>query len=288
MKKIIYIAAILGLTISTSGCLKKDTMENIDIYTTVYPIEFITRSIYENNSSIYSIYPDGTDVSAYSLTSKQISDYSKSDLYIYNGLSSEKDYAIKMLNDNKNIKIIDSSMSMEYANDVEELWLDPSNFLMLAQNIKNGFKEYITNSYLENEVNENYDALKIKISEIDANLKLITENAINKTIVVSDDLFLFLEKYNFNVISLENNSNLTDKKISDVKALINNGTIKYVFVKTNDLLNDTINSLITNNKIQPLTLDTLSNLTESQKNEKLDFIDIMNNNIELLKKELYQ
>ena len=32
-----------------------------------------------------------------------------------------------------------------------------------------------------------------------------------KTIVVDDDMFKFLEKYNLRVISLEDNDNLTDK-----------------------------------------------------------------------------
>ena len=59
-----------------------------------------------------------------------------------------------MFDYNKNIKIIDTSMSMEYSNEVEELWLDPSNFLMLAQNIKNGLQEYINDPYLRKQIEE--------------------------------------------------------------------------------------------------------------------------------------
>jgi zinc transport system substrate-binding protein len=288
MKRLFLGFIVLLMSFSISGCFKKDTMENIDIQTTVYPIEYITSMLYEDNAKIYSIYPDDIDVNQYNLTDKQLTDYSKSGLFIYNGLSKEKNYAIKMLNKNKKLKIIDAAMAIEYEYGNEELWLDPSNFLMLAQNIKNGFKEYITNPYLKNEIDDNYEDLKIKISEVDADLKLVAENAGNKTIVVANDVFLFLEKYGYNVISLEDNDNLTDKKIADVKALINSGTIKYVFTKPNEEVNKTIQGLIDTYKISTLELNTANNLTDDEREEKVDFIQIMNNNIDLLKRELYQ
>lgn len=288
MKKAISGLCLLLLSISLSGCFKKDTMDNITIYTTVYPIEYITEYLYGDNSKILSIYPDGINVNTYTLTDKQISDYSKSDLYIYNGLSNEKNYAIEMLNKNTSLKIIDAAMTMEYDKSIEELWLDPSNFLMLSQNIKNGFKEYISNSYLKKEIDGKYESLKILISEIDANLKLVAESAGNKTIVVSDDVFLFLDKYGYNVISLEDNGDLTPKKIADVKALISSGTIKYIFVKPNEKINSTVQDLIDTYKLQALTFDTGSNLTEQKRAEKVDFSKIMNDNIDLLKQELYQ
>jgi len=46
MKKIATILLTLTMLISTSGCLKRDNLENIDIYTTSYPIEYITNRLY--------------------------------------------------------------------------------------------------------------------------------------------------------------------------------------------------------------------------------------------------
>ena len=82
----------------TSGC-KKDSMEGITIYSTVYPIEYITETLYGDYSDVYSIYPN----EVIELTDKLIADYSNSNLFVYNGLSNEKDYAVKMLNKNKNL-----------------------------------------------------------------------------------------------------------------------------------------------------------------------------------------
>lgn len=287
MKKYIKLLIISFIVINLTGCFKIDTMDDIDIYTTVYPIEYITNRLYKDHSTIYSIYPNGIDISNYQLTQKQIKDYSKANLFIFNGLDEEKNYVTNFFENNKNIKIIDSAQSMEYTNDVEELWLDPSNYLMLAKNIKNGLEDYIDNHYLLEEINNNYEQLKIDLSNIDAKIKNLNAKADNKTIVVSSDLFLFLEKYGFEVISLEENDNLNEKTINRVKTMIKNNQINYIFLKQNEEVNNTINSIKDETNVELITIHSISNLTDAERDEKKDYITIMNDNIDLLKTELY-
>jgi len=159
---------------------------------------------------------------------------------------------------------------------------------MLAQNIKSGFYEYIDDPYLKEEIQENYDELNINVSQLDVEFKTSTLNAANKTIVVSDDLFKYLEKYGFTVISLEENDNLNAKIISDAKKLINSGTIEYIFIKNGEEVNNTINNLISETGVKTESINTLSNLTEKERDENLDYITIMKSNIEKLRKELYK
>lgn len=288
MKKKILLCFCLLLGVSLfTGCFKRDNLENIQITTTSYPIQYITERLYGEYSTIDSIYPMGVNIQNYELNKKQIKDFSKSSIYIFNGLSKEKDYVIQMFDYNKNIKIIDTSMSMEYSNEVEELWLDPSNFLMLAQNIKNGLQEYIDDPYLKNQIEDKYEELKVDVSNIDASIKLAAESSSNKTIVVSNDLFKFLEKYGYTVISLEENSNLTDKTVADVKQMIENEQISYIFLKENEESNGTIQKIIRQTGVETLTLKTLSNITEEESENHQDYISLMNQNVELLKQELY-
>lgn len=287
MTKTYKIAIIILSIVILTGCLKRDSMEDIDIYTTVYPIEYITHRLYGENSNIYSIYPDGVIVDDYDLTDKQIKDYSKSSLFIFNALSKEKDYVIPMFNYNKNIKIIDASLTMTYDYDIEELWLNPSNFLMMTQNIRMGFKNYINNHYLKNEIDENYEALYVEVSNLDATLKQLPESATNNVIVVGNDVFKFLEKYNFNVISLEENELLTDKTIAEVKQLIDDGIVNYIFLKQHEEPNDTIKNLIEGTNVELVELHTITNLTESERAANVNYISLMQENIEKLKNELY-
>lgn len=287
MKKL-KIFILLIFIISLTGCFKKDTLEDITIYTTNYPTEYITKYLYGDNADILSIYPNNVDIMKYKLTDKQIDDYSKADMFIYNGLSDEKDYAIQMLNKNKQLLIIDSTISMEYETDSEELWIDLSNFLMIAQNIKNGFNEYITSTYLKKDIEDKYDQLKVEISELDAEIKLLISNSSNKTIVVGNDIFLYLRKYGINVISLEENDNLTDKIVSDVNKMIDKKTINYIYLKSKSDINETINKLVTNKNLEIIYLHSLSNMTDEDRIEKLDYLQIMNDNVDKLKKELYK
>ena len=199
----------------------------------------------------------------------------------------EKNYVEKLFNYNKKLKIIDTTSSMEISYKEEELWLDPSNFLMLAQNIKNGFEEYITNHYLKNEIEEKYQELKVEVSNLDAEISTIYENSSKKTIIASDDVFKFLEKYGFTVISLEDNGNLTERTLSEVKSLIESGQIHYIFVKENEAIPQVITSLTENTEAEILSFHMLSNISEEESNNNEDYITLMNKNIELLKQELY-
>jgi zinc transport system substrate-binding protein len=259
-------------------------MENIVIYTSTYPIEYITSELYKNHSRIFSIYPN----EIIELSDKLLTDYSKSDLFVYNGLSEEKNYAVDMINKNQNLMIVDAAMGMEYTYSVEELWINPSNFLMLSQNIKNGFKEYITNSYLSNEIDDNYDELKLKVSEIDAEIKLMVENATDKNLLVSNDAFLFLEKYGISVISIDPDTELLDKRISTAETLINNKTIKYILVLNDEKLSDDIEKFISDNKITKIYFHSLTTITNDEEDNDDDYVSIMYDNIDEIKKELYE
>lgn len=288
MKKKILLILVSIMPILFSGCFKKDDLDNITIYTTSYPIQFVTSYIYGEHSTIYSIYPDGTDINKYTLTKKQIKDYSKSDMYVFNGLSNkEQEYLISMVGYNKNLKMIDTTQSMEISYGQEELWLDPSNLLMMSLNIKDSLLEYITNHYLIESIETNYNDLKVKISNIDAKLKLMSESTNNTTIVVDTNSLKFLEKYGFTVISLEESDSLTQKTISDVKTSIKNGNIKYIYTFDSEKTNDTVKQIKEETEVELIELYNLSILTDKQRSEKEDYISIMNENIELLKKELY-
>ena len=270
------------------GCsIRRDSMEEINIYTSVYPIEYITNRLYGEHSTVSSIYPDGVIAGRYTLNDKQIKDYSKADLFIFNGISDEKNYLLSMLKYNKDLKIIDATLSMEYGNYQEELWLDPANALMIARNVKSGFNEYINNHYLKNEIESNYEDLKLDLSTLSAKLNVISSSSNDPTIVVSSNIFKFLEKYGFNVISLDEAS-VTDKIINDVKKRIQDGTTKNIFVIKGEDLSPTVQSVIGDSNVKTLEFNSLSSLSDSDRNSKKDYVSISFENINLLKMELYK
>lgn len=289
MKKSKILGLILIMvTILTTGCFKRDNLEGIEIVTTVYPLEFITNYLYGNHSIVNSIYPDGIDTTNYQLSQKQIDDYSKKKLFIYNRITNDKDIALTFLEKNPKILIIDATYGMEITYGEEELWLNPSNLLMMTQNIKNGLKEYITNNYLEKEIDNKYDEIKVSLSELDAEFKLTAENASRKTLIVNSDSLKYLEKYGFNIISLDDKNNFVNEKtVNEVLTKINNGEVKHLFVLENTDISTVMKQIIEETKIETYTFKRLDSITDNERDEKDNYLTIMNNNVELLRNELY-
>ena len=289
MKKIKYLLPILLISIlMVTGCFKRDNLEGIEIITTTYPIEFATNYLYGEHSIVNSIYPDGTDTFTYKLSEKQLNDYSKKKLFIYNRATNDKDIAVEFLKRNANMLIIDATYGMQITYGEEELWLNPSNLLMMTQNIKNGLQEYMTNSYLEKEIDKKYEEIKVTLSELDANLKLTAENASRKKIVVNSDSLKYLEKYGFEVISLDNtNEAVSDKTISSTIDSITNGEVKHIFLLENNDNSDAVKQVIDKTNVETYTFRRLDNIKEEDRDENNDYFTIMNSNIELLRNELY-
>lgn len=294
MKKRILIILIMTLTL-LSGCklnIDTDSMKDIKVYTTIYPIRYLIDSLYGTNSTIYSIYPSGVEPKEFQISDKKLEEYSQADLFVFNSLDKERDYAVKMINKNKKLKIIDVSMGMTYDNDVAELWLNPYNYLMMAQNTKNGLLEYISNPYLITNdegtgVEDKYEALKYDLSRLDADIKETISLSSYDTIVVDNDVFNFLSKYNLNVISLEEDDKLTDIKINEVKKLINEGKIKYIYSSKTET-NNTCKKLIEDYGVELVTFNTMETVDGGITNSNENYVTVMNNNLELLNKELYK
>ena len=281
--KILVMTIIL---ISLTGCFKNDSMEDITISTSVYPIEYVVNYLYGEHSTINSIYPSDSETIDFEITEVLLEQYSDSDLFIFNGLSDEKNYVKPMRKNNKNLKIIDVASNMNLENSIEELWLDPNKLLTIANNIKTGFEEYIDSTYLINEIETNYENLKIELTKLDGNYYSTAKTASNDTIIVSDDAFLFLEKYGIKVISLDEDT-VTDKNIADAKELINDGECNYIYIKYGQEKNDTISDVVDGTSVESIELYTMTNLNEVD-TEKSNYIALMNQNLENLKLELYK
>ena len=295
MKILKKLSLLLIIPLLITGCnlnISNDSMENIEIYTTIYPINYLTNYLYGEHSKIHSIYPAGVDVDNYKLSKRKLKEYSNSDLFIFNSLDIDKDYAVEMINKNSKLKVIDVSLGMKFDKSVEEFWLDPSNYLMMAQNIKDGLLEYINNPYLVSNkdktgIEDKFEDLKYDISKIDASLKEVVNNASYKTIVTDTDILKYLEKYGITVISLEENENLSSNTLSEVDKLISENKVKYIY-STKEETNSTAKNLIEKNKLELVTINTMRSVDGGITNSNDNYITIMNNNIDLLKKELYK
>ena len=276
MKKIFLL--ILSLFLLTGCSLKKDNLENATIYTTIYPIKYLTEFTYKDYSTIESIYPAGADVTTYELTDKQIKNYAKGDLFIYNGLSNEKTITKNLINKNRNLLIIDVSNGLSYTYGIKELWMSPNNYLMLAKNIKDYLKEYLESKIISEYVDKKYNDLSEILSIKDADLRAIGKEAQSKgtnTLVVSDNTFKFLENYGFNIVSLDEET-LTEGTLNSIKNNFKKETYTTIFVLDNNYT-DNINSIVNDYKAKTIDVKSMINV-DSNNND--DYLTVMQNFID--------
>ena len=290
MKRVkLFLIPIISLLLFT-GCdfLKVDNMEDIDIITTSYPLEFVVKALYGEHSVVKSIFPDGQDTYKYELNDKAIKNFSGEDLFVYIGFGRDKDIAVNLLKNNGKLLLIDGSLGMK-PDYIDELWLNPSNMLMIALNIKNGLDEYINNNYLIKEIDKNYENLKLKLSMLDADLKLTAENGTTKTIVTATKSLNFLKKYGYNIISLDDDNPAIEKTMQEVNKMANTSSIKYIFTLENVADNENVNTILENNKnVSLIKLKRLDSITDAERNNGDDYFSLVQKNIEEIKKETYK
>ena len=279
MNKLIKLFTLVCFMFCLSGCFKEDVLSNDNVYTTIYPIKYLTDVLYGDTKTIASIYPNGANVSKYELTKKQKEVYSLGSLFVYNGITTEKELAREFLKKNKNILLIDASYNLKYDTDIEELWLSPNNYLMLAKNIKNNLIEYTTSKVTKESIEKNFKDLEERLSYMDADLRSIATSAANEgstLIVTSSSKLNFLKKYGFEVLNLSNSS----INENTIKSNFKNENYKDIYLCSTDQKTALITDLETNYGANVIIVNTMETLTDNEVANKENYETIMNNFIE--------
>lgn len=277
MKKVKILMMLACILLATTACNNKKS-DGLKVLTTTYPISFLTEQIY-GNGLILSVYPDGADIENYNLTSKQEKQYSKNDIFIYNGLSKEQEIAKNLINNNRKLHIIDVAYGLKYNNGVEELWLSPNYYLMLAKTIKDNLQDFVSSKYAKDELEKKYQDLAEKLSVMDAELRTIAKSAkdLNKhTIVASSNMFKYLNSYGFNVISLE------ESNLNTLKGSFQNKTYTTLFMKDTEQQTEAITTL-EKSGAKIVTVKTMQTLKTEEKENNETYFTIMNEYMENIK-----
>ena len=292
MKKRLHFIKLCVLTlliVFMTSCVKVkiNEFENSNIITTSYPLVFFTNSLYGDHAKVKSIYPNETNPNNLKFNDKQLDNFASNNLYIYLCQDSEQSkIAIELKNKNPNILLIDAGVGIN-TNSRQELLLNPSNILMMAKNIKKGLEEYINNTYISKNIEKNLNDLNVKISEIDAELRLTYTNSKYKTLVVTSNSLKFLEKYGFEVVSLDKLTR-TNEDINYFKQLVKKGLVNYIYSLENIEDDDVITNLIRTTGVKKLTIRSLDTITDEEEKLNKNYYQIMNENIDLIKKETYK
>ena len=278
MKNIFIIIIILFsvITITCNNNDNKNTSGKLQIYTSVYPIYDFTKKIGGEKIAVYNMTKAGAEPHDFEITSKDMANLSKADLFIYNGGGME--HWVDAVKDAlQNTKYIDASSNINNQNNLDpHFWLSPKNAKIQMENIKNGLIEIDSES--KDYYQSNYNLYANRLDELDNKIKISLSNIKNRNLVLTHPAFgHFCKEYSLNQIAIARDE-ADPKAMAEIITFIKNNDIKAIFYEEFSS-SKLVDSIAKETQIKILTLNPIESLSEENIEAGEDYFSIMEKNL---------
>jgi len=311
MKRAIIAIVILLLSgIALSGCAeagKKPDDQRLKIYVSFYPMYFLASEIAGDKAEVITMVPAGAEPHDWEPAPKTAAELSKADMLIYNGAGMET-WLDKILPniDEKRTRIVDAGQGIELLKseehgeeeeNIEEshehgiydphIWVSPIRFRQQAQNVYEALLE------IDPENSEYYGKRKMeldsRLSDLVEDIWDASKNFKSNTIVVSHESFgYFADDFSLEQIAIRGINPQEEPSPSKMVELVKKcreKKVKYVFFEklTSPKLTETLAKEV---GAGVLVLNDAAGLSEEDIKSGKDYITVMYENLENLKKAL--
>lgn len=283
MKNTFFIIIIL-LSIFILNCNKnknsdknndKDTSDKLQIYTSIYPIYDFTKKIGGEKISVYNMTKAGAEPHDFEITSKDMANLSKADLFIYNGGGMEH-WVDTIKEALKDIKYINTSSNINENNLDPHFWLSPINAKIQMENIKNGLIEI--DSENKNYYESNYNLYANRLTELDEKIKTSLSDIKNRNLVLTHPAFgHFCKEYSLNQIAIARDE-ADPKAMAEIITFIKSNNVRAIFYEEFSS-SKLVNSIAKETGIKILTLNPIESLSEENIDSGEDYFSIMEKNL---------
>lgn len=289
---------------SDEGGSRQEADDNIEIYTTVFPLKSFAEQIGGDSVDAHTIYPKGVDVHTYEPTQKDMIDFAEADLFIYtsdefdpvagsikNAVSGHSEFLPAA-----DIIEKDDLMAHDHEHDEHEeheheghdhgstdphVWLDPVLAQSMAEQIKDKLIEL--NPDEASTYEENYEALAADLVDIDEELEQMTADTARDSVYISHESIGYLaDRYHFEQVAINglNNDEPSQQDLTRIVDSIEEQNIKYILYEQNvtSSITDTIQS---STDTEPLEFHNLAVLTDED-DEDSTYQSLMRENISIL------
>jgi len=305
---------------TVASCVKTDAENNDDgkikIVATLFPQYDFAKQIAGDKANVTLLLPPGTESHGFDPKPADMVDIYDSDLFVYTGKEMEpwaetiiktvKNDALVIVDCSENITLLDSGEDEhddhddhdhdEHTHEYEHgadphIWLDPTRAMIMVDNILNAFIEKDSENadfYTQNA--ENY---KKQLQKLDDDIFDVINNAKRNVIVFGGrfSYIYFLTHFHLDYVtaydSCSTNAEPSVSKIGDVIDFIRENNIPCIYYE--ELADPKVAKSISNEtKTEYLQFSTAHNVTKSEFDNGITFLDIMYDNLENLKKGLNQ
>ena len=281
MKNTFFIIIIL-LSIFILNCNKnnnknsdKDNSGKLQIYTSIYPIYDFTKKIGGEKISVYNMTKAGAEPHDFEITSKDMANLSKADLFIYNGGGMEH-WVDTIKEALKDIKYINTSSNINENNLDPHFWLSPINAKIQMENIKNGLIEI--DSENKNYYESNYNLYANRLTELDEKIKTSLSDIKNRNLVLTHPAFgHFCKEYSLNQIAIARDE-ADPKAMAEIIEFIKSNNVRAIFYEEFSS-SKLVDSIAKETGIKILTLNPIESLSEENIASGEDYFSFMEKNL---------
>lgn len=312
---LVLFSLLLGCTSNTSkeNTEDNDVLSNNDttevkeelvLYTSIYPMQYVVEQIANDNATVKSIYPPGVDAHTYEPTSKEITDLANGDAFFYIGagmegfsdsardaLASQKILFIAVEDENESLFIEGNHEHDDHEDEDHHdhgdldphIWLDPLRMIEIGEIVKDTLIELNPNK--EEVFTKNFASLKEKMLKLNEDFKDTLQSKEDKKIIVTHAAYGYWEEmYGIEQIPINGLSSTDEpsqKDLVNIAEIAKEYNLQYVIFEQNSTnrLATIIQEHIGAEKLELHNLEVL--VDEDIKNND-DYLSLMYNNLNIL------
>ncbi|NLJ83572.1 MAG: zinc ABC transporter solute-binding protein [Halanaerobiaceae bacterium] len=286
--------------------LREEDGPAYSIYTSIFPIYELARSIAGEDNMVQLVVPSGAELHSYEPSPRRLAGLEQADIFFYIGLDLEPwaEGMARLLN-NSGVRTVELSAYLpllrieetgveedhydDYHHGVYDphVWLDPENMKTMAAVIRDEL--IILDPEKGERYKANYESYAGKIDELLAEYDEVLRKLNQDTIIVSHAAFGYLaRRYNFrqlSVSSLAPHGEPTPGNLARIVDTAREKKLKYIFLEPH-LDRKMVEVIAREAGLEILVLNPFIGLTEDERENNEDYFSIMYKNLENLKKAL--
>ncbi len=300
----VFVSIVIFVLIGTS-CQSQTEEANqtndVHIYTSIYPIQYIIEQLTSQFAHVETVYPPGVDAHTYEPSTKDMIDISSSDAFIYLGagmesfaettataLESSDVHFIELGEDESLFNHIDDhddhhDHGHDHGDFDPHIWFDPLRMIQMGDMIKDEMIELFPQE--KNSIEAQYTLFVEEMEELDTLFIDTLAGKTNKKMIVSHAAYGYWEeRYGIEQIPISGISATQEPSQKELAHLIkraNEEQMNYIFFEQNT--SNKIATIIQEHiHATPLYIHNLEVLTDEDIQNHEDYMSLMKNNIEAL------
>jgi len=284
---------LLGIFLfSAFGCTDNQEVSSpkgkIQVYTSIYPIYYLTSRVAGNAAEVKELLPAASDPHSWEPSPKDITELQEAQVFIYTGAGLEpwaQDVADSL--EGSGTKVLEILSTLYKGNSSQKdphFWLDP----LLAQKAAEAVKDLLVDADPNNRsaYENNYQKLASELEALHGEYTKALSQCSIKEFVVTHSAFGYLaERYGLKQISIMGispESEPSPARLAELAEQLKDKNIKYIFTepfispKAAEILGEETGAKL-------LVLNPIGSLTKEQQKEGKDYMILMRENLEQLK-----